>query len=71
MDRDSCAELGIPFVGDTDDVTKEQFDDMTPHRFETRTDFMLEILSKYDIETARGRNESFDYAMGKYFRPIA
>lgn len=71
LDPDSCAELGIPFLGNTDDVTKEQFDGMIPNRFDSRTDFMLEILNRYDVGTARGRNESFDYAMGKYFGAIA
>lgn len=71
LDRDSCAELGIPFLGDTDDVTKEQFDGMIPNSFDARTDFMVEILNRFSTETARGRNGSFDYAMGKHFRPIA
>ena len=71
LDQDSCAELGIPFLGNTDDITKEQFDGMIPNRFEDRTDFMVEILNRYDVETARGRNESFDYAMGKHFMPTA
>ena len=71
LDADSCSELGIQFLRDTNDATKEGFDDLIPLRFEDRVDFMLEVLSKYDIETARGRNESFDYAMGKHFGLIA
>ena len=71
LDSDSCEELRIPTHGNTDGIAKEQFDDLIPSRFEDRVDFMEEILSRYDIGTARGRNGSFDYAMGKHFRPTA
>ena len=71
LDSDSHEEFRLPTRRNTDGITKEWFDDLKPSRFEDRVDFMEEILNRYDIETARGRNESFDYAMGKYFRPIA
>ena len=69
LDSDSCDDLGIQYLRDTNDATKEQFDSLIPSRFEDRADFMLEVLGRYDIETARGRNGSFDYALGKYFSP--
>ena len=71
LDSDSCHDLGVQFLRDTNDATKERFDNMTPSRFENRADFMVEVLNKYNTETARIRNVSFDYAMGKHFRPIA
>ena len=70
LDRDSCSELGIPIFGDTDDVTKEQFDNIKSRNL-PHADFMVEILRRYDTTTARGNNASFDYAMGKYFGAIA
>ena len=71
LSSDSCEELQIPERRNTNSTTKEQFDALIPSRFEDRTDFLVEILSRYDIETARGRNESFNYAMGKHFGAIA
>ncbi len=69
LNQDSCAEFRIRPPDDTSAITKEQFDNLVPPRFDARTDFMLEILSRYDTETARDRNASFDYALGKYFSP--
>ena len=71
LDSDSHEEFRLPTRRNTDGITKERFDGLIPSRFDSRTDFMVEILNRYDVEVARGRNESFDYAMGKYFRPIA
>jgi len=32
-------------------------------RFESKDDFMLEILKQYDARLARARNNSFDYLL--------
>ena len=71
LDPDSYEEFRLPTRRNTDGITKEQFDGLLPSRFEDRVDFMEEILNRYDVGTARVRNESFDYAMGKYFGAIA
>lgn len=68
LDASSCSELGISIFGDTNDVTKEQFDHIKPPRL-PRAAFIEEVLNRFSTETARGRNESFDYAMGKHFSP--
>ncbi len=71
LDSDSYEEFRLPTRRNTDGITKEQFDSLVPSRFEDRTDFMVEILNRYDKGAARRRNTSFDYAMGKYFGAIA
>ena len=71
LNQDSCAELGIRSPDDTSTISKEQFDDLVPSRFEDRVNFMVEVLNRYDIGAARQQNESFDYAMGKHFGAIA
>ena len=71
LDSDSYEEFRLPIRRNIDSITKEQFDGLVPARFEDRVDFMEEILNRYDIGAARGRNASFDYAMGKYFGAIA
>ena len=51
-------ELGVTTVPkEFERVTKEVFRELTPNRFGSRRDFMLEILSDY----------SFAYAIKKHF----
>jgi hypothetical protein len=45
----------------TDMITKEQFNNKIPKKFDSRIDFMTEILKNYAIETAKGKNRSFAY----------
>ena len=71
LDSDAYEEFRLPTLRNTDGITKERFDGLIPSRFDSRTDFMVEILNRYDVEAARGRNESFNYAMGKHFGAIA
>ena len=50
----------------TDDITKEQFNDMIPNNFDSRVDFMLEILKNFSIEIAEQKNKSFRYCIEKH-----
>jgi len=47
----------------TDDVTKELFESLMPKKYDSITDFMDEILKRFCIDTAKGRNRSFCYLM--------
>ena len=71
LDADSCDSLEVPLQVDTNNLRKERFDSLKPSHFDNRTDFMVEVLRRFDISTARSKNQSFDYAMGKYFIPTA
>ena len=50
----------------TDDITKEQFSSLIPKNFDSRIDFMLEVLKSYSIEIAMQRNKSFRYFIEKF-----
>lgn len=50
----------------TDTVTKEQFNDLKPESFDSRIDFMSEILKSFSVEKARDKNTSFQYFVDKY-----
>jgi hypothetical protein len=65
VDDGLCQELGIPILRHTDGVTKEQFAGLVPNRFNSVVDFMTEVLKRFRIETARGKNRSFRYLMDK------
>lgn len=64
--EDAEAEkLGIPIFSNTDNITKEQFDNLIPKKF-SRIDFMLEVLRNFSIKTAKQKNGSFRYFIEKY-----
>ena len=65
IDEDACNTMGIKHFPVTDSVTKEDFDSLIPHKFNSRDDFMIEILKQYSIEIARQKNQSFAYLMNK------
>lgn len=65
LDDEARKELGIRSFSDTDTVTKEDFNDLIPDRFDSRIDFMVEILKRFSIETAKQKNRSFNYFISK------
>jgi hypothetical protein len=65
LNQKACREIGIRSFDNTDLITKEDFDNLKPKRFDSRIDFMLEILKRFDIETGKRKNKSFNYFMTK------
>jgi hypothetical protein len=59
-------EMGISDTGSTDELTKEDFNRLIPRRFDSRIDFMFEILKSFSLKTAARKNHSFDYFAGRY-----
>lgn len=66
LDTKSSGRLGITFLESTDGLTKEQFNNMIPKRFDSRIDFMQEILKFFSPEKAKGKNKTFRYFLEKY-----
>jgi hypothetical protein len=62
----ACERLGIRPMRDTDTLTKEGFNTLRPKRFESRVDFMAELLKLFSIEVAKGRNRSFRYFVERH-----
>ena len=65
LDDKKCQELGLGTFSHTDDIAKEQFNRLMPKKFDSRIDFMAEILKRFSIETAKQKNASFSYFMRK------
>ncbi|OHB63713.1 MAG: hypothetical protein A2Y76_04255 [Planctomycetes bacterium RBG_13_60_9] len=65
VDDRVCRKLGVRILRRTDEVTKEQFSGLMPRRFNSVVEFMTEILRRFRVETAKGRNRSFRYLMDK------
>ena len=66
LTRSSCVLLGIPHVGVTDGLAKEDFNCLIPKRFESRIDFMAEVLRRYDTQEAKLNNSSFSYFVTRF-----
>ncbi|RJP78262.1 MAG: hypothetical protein C4524_06900 [Candidatus Zixiibacteriota bacterium] len=64
-----CRRLKIKAHKSTNDLVKEQFDQLVPERY-LRADFMIEILKCLSIEEAKRRNRSFRYFMDKYLPEV-
>jgi len=65
LDNKSCRELGLRAFRNTDNVTKENFNSLMPEKFDSRIDFMIEILKRFSVETGMQKNTSFNYLMAK------
>ncbi len=68
LDDAGIAKFGISALADlagTDRMTKEQFNEMVPANYDSRIDFMMEVLKVYSLESARRKNRSFDYFLRK------
>ena len=53
IDDIKAKKLKIRNLNSTNDITKEKFNSLIPKRFNSRIDFMLEILKDFSIETAK------------------
>ena len=66
LDPTSAQQFKLPPFNATDRVTKEKFNTLVPKKFDSRIDFMVEILKYFSIETAKQRNRSFRYFLEKH-----
>ncbi len=67
LNLESMKEMKIPDpIGDMSYINKEEFHKMIPGRYDSRIDFMSEILKRYSIEMAKKGNSSFKYFMEKH-----
>lgn len=66
LSDEDTQKLKIRSYKTTDGITKEQFHDLIPKKFDSRIDFTLEILKCFSVEIAKQKNRSFRYFVGKY-----
>lgn len=64
----NAESLGLPIFTATNDVTKEQFNSLIPKKFDSRIDFMVEILKRFSVDIAKQKNQSFSYFVEKYIK---
>ena len=63
---DTAQRIGVQTSDTTDKLTKEDFNRMFPAMFDSRIDFMFEILKFFSIENAAKKNHSFNYFVHRY-----
>jgi hypothetical protein len=61
LDDAASSILGLPDMETTDAVTKEDFNVLIPEKFDSRIDFMMEILKYFSMNIALKKNRSFAY----------
>ncbi len=65
LDADASSQLGLPDFEATDSITKEDFIERIPERFDSRIDFMMEILKVFAPAVAVTKNRSFAYFVSR------
>jgi hypothetical protein len=65
LTEESRQKLGVPAVS-SDNLTKEDFNELIPERFDSRIDFMFEILKYFTIDNAVKENRSFKFFSDRY-----
>jgi len=71
LDETDAGKCGIPVLDRTDTITKEQFIAMMPDQFDSRIDFMMELLKHFSCAEAVHKNNSFRYFIAKHQLRIA
>ena len=59
-------KFGLPALPSTDEMTKEDFNALIPPSFDSRIDFMFEILKSFSFVTAARHNRSFQFFFERY-----
>ena len=65
LNAETSKKLKINLASDPERITKQNFDDMIPRLFLNRTDFMVEILKCYSVDTAINKSNSFRYTCSR------
>jgi len=68
LDDISCKKLGFPRINTTEDLCKEEFNNMVKHSHDKfRSSVMQEMLRLYDLDIAIAKNKSIKYVYYKHF----
>lgn len=67
--RSDSNRLGVTYLPYTDNLTKEDFNNMIPFTFHSRISFMIELLKYFSFGAAKRKNRSFRYFIRKFYSP--
>lgn len=63
---EALQKFGLPSLPSTDELTKEDFNALIPPSFDSRIDFMFEILKSFSPTAAARHNRSFKFFFDRY-----
>jgi hypothetical protein len=66
LSHESALLLDVPDLPFTDELTKEDFNRLIPKKYDSRIDFMFEILKYFSIDSAGKKNHSFRFFAERY-----
>lgn len=67
LDSGFCQRKKIKFIPNTEIITKEKFNNIvTKKAYKAIREAKIDILDNYSIDTAKTKNATFNYYMGKY-----
>lgn len=66
LDNQSSNKLKVQNFRNTDTINKEQFNNLMKNKYDSRINFMIDILNHYSIDIAKTKNKSFKYFCEKY-----
>jgi len=66
LSSESAQMLQVPDLSFTDELTKENFNRLIPRKYDSRIDFMFEILKYFSLDTAKQKNQSFRFFVERY-----
>jgi len=66
LSRESAMKLEVPDLSFTNELTKEGFNRLIPRKYDSRIDFMFEILKYFSTDSARMKNHSFRFLVDRY-----
>jgi hypothetical protein len=66
LSHESALVLDVPDLPFTDELTKEDFNRLIPKKYDSRIDFMFEILKYFSIDSAGKKNHSFRFFAERY-----
>jgi hypothetical protein len=66
LSASAAQDIGVADLPATDEIFKEDFNLLMPRHFDSRIDFMFEILKSFSLETAVLKNRSFKFFVERY-----
>lgn len=66
LDQESSTNIGIPNFKRTENLFKEDFNNLLETKYDSRIDFMREIIKIFSLKTAAQKNESIKYFLNRF-----
>ncbi|PTW03383.1 hypothetical protein C8C76_10118 [Halanaerobium saccharolyticum] len=66
LDQETSSAIGVQNFERTDHLFKEDFNDLLESVYDSRIDFMWEIIKVFSLKTAAKKNSSLNYFLNNF-----